>query len=90
MIMREIEGYPGIVVGGININNLRYADDTVLLTTNQTDLQNIQGKVVDESASKGLTINCKKTECMVVSKKKEIPRCILRVGNEIIKHCRLL
>ena len=34
---------------------------------------------------KGLSINCKKTECMVVSKKKNIPRCSLKVKDQIIK-----
>ncbi len=76
MILREIEDYPGIMVGGTNIDNLRYADDTVLLATNQNDLQNILDRVVEESARKGLTINCKKTECMVISKKIAIPQCI--------------
>ncbi|GFO30292.1 hypothetical protein PoB_005679700 [Plakobranchus ocellatus] len=28
--MRNLENHPGIKVGGQNINNLRYADDTVL------------------------------------------------------------
>ena len=31
IIMREISDMKGIIVGGQNINNLRYADDTVLL-----------------------------------------------------------
>ena len=30
VIMRNIENMPGIAVGGHNINNLRYADDTYL------------------------------------------------------------
>ena len=28
---KEEEGMPGVIIGGININNLRYADDTGLL-----------------------------------------------------------
>ena len=39
IIMRNIEGQPGIRVGGHNINNLRYADDTVLISENEKDLQ---------------------------------------------------
>jgi len=31
--LRELEDMPGMVVGGSNINNIRYADDTVLLAT---------------------------------------------------------
>ena len=30
-IFREIDELPGVKIGGRNINNLRYADDTVLL-----------------------------------------------------------
>ena len=31
MILREIENHKGVSVGGKNLTNLRYADDTVLL-----------------------------------------------------------
>ena len=54
--------------------NLRYADDTVLLVKSVEDLQKLLDVVVRESELKGLLINCKKTECMVVSKEKDIPR----------------
>ncbi|XP_069972232.1 uncharacterized protein [Penaeus vannamei] len=40
--------------------------------------------VVDASRKKGLTINCKKTECMVVSKRTS-PPCELKIGQEKIK-----
>ena len=72
-------------VGGQNITNLRYADDTVLLAKSVEDLQKLLDVVVRESELKGLLINCKKTECMVVSKKKDIPRCSLKVKDQIIK-----
>ena len=32
---------PGAKVGGANINNLRYTDDTVIIAENEVDLQNI-------------------------------------------------
>ena len=41
-------------------------------------------KVVEESKKKGLTINCKKTECMVVSKRESQP-CALKIGDNTIK-----
>ena len=41
-------------------------------------------KVVEKSKKKGLTINCKKTEWMVVSKK-ESPACALKTGDNTIK-----
>ena len=61
-------------VDGQNITNLRYADDTILLAKSVEDLQKLLDVVVRESELKGLSINCKKTECMVVSKKKVIPK----------------
>lgn len=75
---------PGVKVGGININNLRCADDTVLIA--ETDLQNILKKFVTESEKKGLQINIKKTECMVISKKNITPKCSLNIKGEEIKN----
>ena len=72
-------------VGGQNITNLRYADDTVLLGKSVEYLQKLLDVVARESELKGLSINCKKTEYMVVSKKKDIPRCSLKVKDQIMK-----
>ena len=38
MIMRVTTNMAGIKVGGININNIRYADDTALSATSQVNL----------------------------------------------------
>ncbi|XP_042883267.1 uncharacterized protein LOC122260182 [Penaeus japonicus] len=80
MILRQLEDMPGFILGGHNINNLRYADDTVLIAESRDNLQELLDKVIEESKKKGLTINCKKTECMVVSKKTVKPQCMLHVG----------
>ena len=74
IILRELEGRQGFVIGGHNMNNLRYADDTVLISESEDKLQELLRKVIEESEKKGLTINCKKTECMVVSKKTVKPQ----------------
>ena len=71
--MRNIEGQPGIRVGGHNINNLRYADDTVLISENEKDLQQLLNIVESKSKEKGLELNSKKTEVMVISRKEEPP-----------------
>ena len=73
IIMRNIEGQPGIRVGGHNINNLRYADDTVLISENEKDLQQLLNIVESKSKEKGLELNSKKTEVMVISCKEEPP-----------------
>ena len=38
-LTRTIKNLPGIVLGGVNVNNMRHADDTVLIAKNQEDLQ---------------------------------------------------
>ena len=60
MILRELEDLPGLVVGGHNINNIRYADDTVLIADSEEKLKELLDKVVEESKNKGLSINCKR------------------------------
>ena len=41
VIFIHIEDMENVIVGGVNINNLRYADDTVLLTDSEGSLQTI-------------------------------------------------
>ena len=67
-IFRELEDLEGINVGGHNLNNLRFADDSALVAHIQEGPQDLLNKVVAESKKKGLEINRKKTVCMVVSK----------------------
>lgn len=64
LILRELEKERGLKIGGQNITNLRYADDTVLIAESQEDLQGMLDVIITESEGKGLSINCKKTECM--------------------------
>ena len=85
IILRNIEHLDGIKVGGKNINNLRYADDTVLIAESESALQTILNKVVEESRLKGLTLNLSKTEVMVISKKTQPPGCSLSSGGENIR-----
>ena len=60
MIFRNIDQRPGIKIEGHTINNLRYADDTVLLAENETELQQILDSVKTESERYGLFMNVKK------------------------------
>ena len=41
MIMRHIKEMEGIRVGGVNVNNLRYADYTALLANEEKKLQDL-------------------------------------------------
>ena len=46
---------------GININNLRYADDTTLMAESKEELKRLLMKVKEESEKIGLKLNIQKT-----------------------------
>ena len=86
VILRELEGMPeGITINGVKINNLRYADDTVLLANSEEELQRLFDAVVEKSERLGLTVNSKKTKVMVITKSETIPVCCLRNGTDNIE-----
>ena len=58
------EAQAGIKTAGININNLRYADDTILMAENQEELKSLLMKVKEESEEVGLKLNIQKTKIM--------------------------
>eukprot|EP00057_Strongylocentrotus_purpuratus_P012610 XP_011667084.1 PREDICTED: uncharacterized protein LOC105439605 [Strongylocentrotus purpuratus] len=62
---------PGINIQGHLINNLRFADDIVLLACNEIDLQSIVDCVQQWSSNFGLKINIAKTEVQVISKQQQ-------------------
>ena len=49
---------------GININNLRYADDTTLMAESEEELKSLLLKVKEESEKVGLKLNIQKTKIM--------------------------
>ena len=53
----------GIKIAGRNINNLRYADDTTLMTESK-ELKSLLMKVKEESEKVGLKLNIQKTQIM--------------------------
>ena len=58
------EAQAGIKVAGININNLRYADDTTLIAENEEELKSLLKKVKEENEKVGLRLNIQKTKIM--------------------------
>ena len=52
----------GIKIGGRNINNLRYVDDTTLMAESEEKLKSLLMKVKEESETTGLKLNIKKTK----------------------------
>ena len=51
------EAQAGIKIAGRNINNLRYAGDTTLMTESEAELKSLLMKVKDESEKAGLKLN---------------------------------
>ena len=53
-----------IKIAGRNINNLRYADDTTLMSESEEELKSLLMKVKEESEKIGLKLNIQKTKIM--------------------------
>ena len=60
------EAQAGIKIAGININNLRYADDTTPVAESE-ELKSLLMKVKEESEKVGLKFNIQKTKIMASS-----------------------
>ena len=58
------EAQTGIKSAGRNINNLRYADDTILMAESEEELKSLLMKVKAESEKVGLKLNIQKTKIM--------------------------
>ena len=58
------EAQAGIKIAGRNINNLRYADDTTLMSETEEELKRLLMKVKEKSEKVGLKLNIQKTKIM--------------------------
>ena len=58
------EAQAEIKIGGRNINNLRYADDTTLMAESEEELKSLLLKVKEESEKVGLKLNIQKNKTM--------------------------
>ena len=58
------ETLAGIKIAGININNLRYADDTTLMAEGEEELKSLLMKVKEGSEKAGLKLNLQKAKIM--------------------------
>ena len=58
------EAQTGIKIAGRNINNLRYAGDTTLMTESKEELKSLLMKVKEESEKAGLKLNIQKMKIM--------------------------
>ena len=58
------EAQAGIKIAGRDINNLRYADDTILKAESEEELKSLLMKVKEGSEIVGLKLNTQKTKIM--------------------------
>ena len=58
------EGQAGIKIAGRNINSLRYADDTTLMSESEGELKSLLMKVKEENEKVGLKLSIQKTKIM--------------------------
>ena len=54
----------GIKIAGRNINNLRHADETILMAESEEELKSLLMKMKEESEKVGLKLNIQKTKIM--------------------------
>ena len=65
MLNAGLDESPGeIKIVGRNINNLRYADDTIFMAESEKELKSLLMKVKEESEKFGLKLNIQKTKIM--------------------------
>ena len=58
------EAQDGIKISGRNINNLRYADDIILMAESKGELKSLLMRVKEESEKAGSKLNIQKTKIM--------------------------
>ena len=89
------ESQAGIKIARRNINNLRYADDTILRAESEEEPDNFLMRVKDESEKADLKLNIQKTQimasslitsCQIEGKKVEAVTDFLFLGSK--NHCR--
>ena len=76
------EAQAGIKIAGINMNNLRYADDTTLMAESEEELKSILMKV-KKNEKVGLKLNIQKTKIMASG-----PITSLQIGGETMEAVR--
>ena len=63
-IMRNTGLEAGIKIARRSVNNLRYADDTILMAESEEEVKSLLMKVKEESGKVGLKLNIQKTKIM--------------------------
>ena len=85
IIMRELGDMEGFRIGGTIVNNLRYADDTVIVSELEEQLQRLINVVVAKSEAKELHLNSAKSFSMVFYKSITSPSYNIDVYGNILE-----
>ena len=59
------EAQAGVKISGINSNEVRYADDTILMAESKEELNSLLMRVKEENEKAGLKLNIQKANAMV-------------------------
>ena len=82
IFQEALEGFPeGIKINGKTVNNIRYADDTVILASSLEELQTLLKKINATNVKYGLNLNTSKTKYMTISKN-ALPPMVLPLDQE--------
>ena len=82
-VMDGIKEETGVKVNGQIINNVRFADDAVLLALSQEDLQRLVDIINERCKEFGMEINVKKSVVMAISKEPDIRINVTIDGKEL-------
>ena len=85
IIMRKINNLEGINFSERNINNIRHDDDTILVTDTENKLRRLIRSLNEASVRKGLKMNKKKTEVIVITRKDESPRTNIVIEGNLVQ-----
>ena len=84
-MMQEVqEKGKGIIIGGQNFTNLRYADDAVVISEEESDLQHMITGINDVCKEYGMEINVKKTKTMAICKAGNL-QCKININGTILE-----
>ena len=82
--VRLDEAQAGIKITHRNINNLRYADNTIWMVESKEELKSLLKKVKEESEKAGLKFNIQKTKIIVSS-----PITSWQIDGKMQKQCQI-
>ena len=87
-LMKEgLQDGKGVTIDGVNVTNIRYADDIAIISNNERDLQELMNKLNTACKKFGMALNTKKTKVLVIER---VPgtKCEVKVGREILEQVK--